>query len=112
MAVTSATCQMVWLKRLLIDFDQQQMGATTMYCDNKATIAMTRNPALHRRTKHIDISYHYVRNLTANGEVELIFCRTNEQVADIMTKALPEAKHDYLQKKLGVCSFEARGSVN
>ena len=48
----------------------------------------------------------------AKGEIALNFCGTNEQVADILTKALPRAKHDYFRLKLGVCDFEARGSVD
>ena len=94
-----------------MDVDQEQKNTTTIYCDNKATIAMTKNPSFHSRTKHIDIRYHYIRSLAANGTVELVFCGTNEQVADIMTKALPEAKHEYFRQKLGVCRFEGSWSV-
>jgi len=82
-----------------------------IFYDNKATIAMTKNRAYHSRTKHIDIRYHFIRSLVAKGEVTLKFCGTNEQVADILTKALPQVKHDYFRLKLGICDFEARGSV-
>lgn len=110
-AVTSAVCQALWLRRLLVDIEHKQTSATSIFCDNKATIAMTKNPSFHSRTKHIDIRYHYVRSLAANGEVELKFCGTNEQLADVLTKALPEVKHNYFRQRLGVCRFEARGSV-
>ena len=112
-AATSATCQAVWLKRLLVDLCPQNLKqeATMIFCDNKATIAMTKNPAHHSRTKHIDIRYHFIRSIVAKGEVTLKFCGTNEQVADILTKALPQVKHDYFRLKLGICDFETRGSV-
>ncbi|GJR77080.1 retrovirus-related pol polyprotein from transposon TNT 1-94 [Tanacetum coccineum] len=64
-AVTSAACQAVWLRRLLNDLHKEQQGSTIILCDNKATIAMTKNPAFHNRTKHIDIRYHFIRTLAA-----------------------------------------------
>lgn len=107
-AVTSTACQALWLQRVLVDIHQKQDGATEMYCYNKATIAMTRNLAFHSRTKHIDIHYHIIRSHTADGELQLKFCPTNEQKADILTKSLSQAKHYYFRKLLGVCMFEAR----
>ena len=72
---------------------------------------MTKNLAFHSRTKHIDFHYHFIRNLVTNGEITLKACDTNEQVADILIKSLPQAKHDYFKLQLGVCNFESRGSV-
>lgn len=110
-AAASAACQTVWLRRLLTDLDNAEQEATTVFCDNKATITMTKNPAFHSRTKHIDIRYHFIRSLVAKGEIALKFCGTKEQAADILTKSLLQAKHNYLRLKLEVCNFEARGSV-
>jgi len=72
---------------------------------------MTKNPAHNSRTKHIDIGYHFIRSLVVKGEIVLKFCGTNEQVADILIKALPRAKHDYFRLTFGVCDFETRRSV-
>nr|GEV32544.1 retrovirus-related Pol polyprotein from transposon TNT 1-94 [Tanacetum cinerariifolium] len=94
-AVESAACQVIWLRRMLVDFNNEQYGPTTIFCDNKATIAMTRNPAFHSRTNHIDIRFHFIRDLTSEGIIELKYCPTNEQVADVFTKTLSQAKHDY-----------------
>ena len=110
-AVASASCQAIWLRRMLVDFHNEQYGPTSIFCDNKATIAMTRNPAFHSRTKHIDIRFHFIRDLTSEGIIELKYCPTNEQVADVFTKALSQAKHDYFRQKLGVCKFRARGCI-
>jgi len=96
---------------MLVDVFYRQEGAIKIFCDNKATIAMTKNPAFHSRTKHIDIRYHFIRDHTARGDIELKFCGTRDQIADVLTKALPQAKHDQFRQKLGVCNFESRGSV-
>ncbi|XP_075077321.1 secreted RxLR effector protein 161-like [Nicotiana tabacum] len=93
-AVTSAVCRAIWLRSLLVDVRHPKEGAMKVFCYNKAMIAMTKNLAFHRRTKHIDIRYHFIRNLTAKGEIELKFCSTKDQIADVLTKALTQAKHD------------------
>ncbi|XP_039159594.1 uncharacterized protein LOC120289129 [Eucalyptus grandis] len=77
------------------------MEATPILCDNKSAIAISKNPVFHRRTKHIDIKYHFIREEQNNEEIELKYCKTEEQVADIFTKALPLAKFETLRKKLG-----------
>lgn len=110
-AVIGAACQAIWLRRLLADILQMQGRATEVFCDNKATIAMTKNLAFHSRTKHIDIRYHFIWKLVAVGEVTLSYCNTNSQVADILTKSLLRAKHEVFRLRTGVTSFEARGSV-
>lgn len=110
-AATSAACQVVWLRRLVADFNQKPVGATEIFCDNRSTIAMTKKPAFHSRTKHIDVRYHYIRSLVFTGEIILKSCDTNEQAADIFTKSLSQAKHEFFRGQLGVCSFESRGSL-
>lgn len=110
-AATSAACQAIWLRRILVDLHQKQEGATDIFCDNRATIAMTKNPAFHGRTKHIDIRLHFIRDLVGNKEIMLKHCSTHEQVADILTKSLPRDKFVYFRSRLGVCNFESRGSV-
>ncbi|GAV87372.1 DUF4219 domain-containing protein [Cephalotus follicularis] len=71
-------------------------------CDSKSAIAIAKNPVQHRKTKHIQIKYHFLREAESNGEISLIHCGTDEQIADIFTKALPKAKFEFLRDKLGV----------
>ena len=92
-AATSSACQAVWLRRILADINQEHEEPTVIYCDNKAAIAMTKNPAYHGRTKHVDIRVHFIRDLVVEGKVVLQYCNTNEQVADVLTKALSRDKH-------------------
>lgn len=110
-ATTAAACQCIWLRRILEDAQQKQHEGTKLYCDNKSTIIMAKNPAFHGRTKHIELRHHFIRELVAKGEIILKFCNTESQVSDIFTKALSGKRHMYLRSLLGVCDFESRGSV-
>ncbi|KAF3658080.1 hypothetical protein FXO37_14598 [Capsicum annuum] len=110
-APTSVPCQAVWLKRLVVDFNQKPAGATEIFCDNRSFIVMTKKPSFHSRTKHINIRYHYIQNLVSTREITLKSCDTNEQAADIFTKSLSQAKHEFFKGQLGVCIFESRESV-
>ncbi|KAL0364919.1 UNVERIFIED_CONTAM: Retrovirus-related Pol polyprotein from transposon TNT 1-94 [Sesamum angustifolium] len=106
-AATSNQC--IWLRRILEDIGEKQEEPTTIYCDNKSAIAITKNPVQHSRTKHIDIKYHSLRETTTRGEIELKYCSTEEQLADIFTKALPRNKFEELRMKIGVCHKHIKG---
>ncbi|GJW69993.1 retrovirus-related pol polyprotein from transposon TNT 1-94 [Tanacetum coccineum] len=75
-AVSISACQAVWLQRMLCDLKQEQEGATLIYCDSSSAIAMTRNPIMHGRTRHIEIKYHYIRELVIGGKMRLDLCRS------------------------------------
>lgn len=77
------------------------------FCDNSSTIKLSKNPILHGRTKHIDIKFHFLRDLVKEGVVELIHCGTSEQMADIMTKPLKLESFLKLRNMLGVQSMKA-----
>lgn len=66
-AATSCTCQVVWLCKLLEELHFQQKRLTPIYCDNSSAINLFKNPVLHGRSKHIDVKYHFLRNLTKDG---------------------------------------------
>lgn len=110
-AAASSACQATWLRRLIADLDQEQNEATEILCDNSSAIAITKNPTMHGRTKHIDIRFHFIRDLVADGLITLKFCSTHEQMADIFTKSLTYDKHVKFRAQLGVCNYESRESV-
>jgi hypothetical protein len=66
----------------------EQVGPTVIYEDNQGCIGMSQNPIMHKRSKHIDIRYRFVRERVASGDVQLVFVETNKQVADLLTKPL------------------------
>ncbi|GJS93227.1 hypothetical protein Tco_0800195 [Tanacetum coccineum] len=67
-----------------------------MYCESKATIAISCNPFQHSRTKHIDVRYHFIKEQVEKGIVELFFVGTEYQLANMFTKALSEDRFKYL----------------
>ncbi|KAL0340068.1 UNVERIFIED_CONTAM: Retrovirus-related Pol polyprotein from transposon RE1 [Sesamum radiatum] len=108
-AAAATSNQAIWLRRILEDIGEKQEEPTTIYCDNKSAIAITKNPVQHSRTKHIDIKYHSLREATTRGEIELKYCSTEEQLADIFTKALPRNKFEELRMKIGVYHKHIKG---
>ena len=78
------------MRKILKDLMQAQDGPTTIYCDNNSTIALSKNHVFHKRKKHIDTKYHFIRELVNNRENNLQHCRSEEQLADIFIKALEQ----------------------
>ncbi|CAL1389085.1 unnamed protein product [Linum trigynum] len=72
-------------------------------CDNNSTIKLSKNPVLHGRSKHFDVRFHFLRELVRDETVELRYCGTKNQVADIMTKGLSLEAFCMLREELGVC---------
>lgn len=109
-SATSCACQAIWLKRVLEKLCGMQNQATTViYCDSRSVIELSKNPVMHGRCKHIDVWFHFLRNLTKTGFVNMMHCGTQEQIADIMTKPLNLDTFLKLRKSLGVC---AKSSIN
>ncbi|GKF33747.1 hypothetical protein Tco_0106947, partial [Tanacetum coccineum] len=76
-----------------------------LYCDNKSAIALSCNNVQHSRSKYIDIRHHFIREKVENGVVELYFVETNYQLVDILTKALPRERFEFLLPRLGMKSL-------
>ena len=83
-----ATCEAIWLKRLLKDLQVEVFDPTTIYCDNLNSLQLAKNPFFHTRTKHIEVHYHFVHERVLSGEVELTYVPTDRQNTDIFTKPL------------------------
>eukprot|EP00253_Pinus_taeda_P016845 PITA_16845 len=97
---TAAAFQVFWMRRMLRSFGQEQAKAIVIFCDNSSAIALSKNSVFHKRTKHIDTGFHYIRELVNNGEIILEHCSTQEQVADILTKPLDQKSFEFLRKRL------------
>ena len=96
MGMTQAAKEILWLRVLLDEIGAFKHIApmATLYGDNQGAIALARNPEYHQRTKHIDIQYHFIRDLVSTEKIHLEFCPSTDMIADIMTKALPQPAHD------------------
>ena len=73
--------------------------------DNKSAMALAKNPVFHGRSKHIDIRYHYIRDIVKKNEIELQFCKSEEQVTDIFTKPLKVELFENFKSMLGIASY-------
>ena len=96
-------CQCIWMRRMLEKIGHLQSKCTTIMCDNSSTIKLSKNLIMHGRSKHINVRFHFLRNLTKKEVVKLVHCGTNDQVADILTKPLKLKVFLKLREKLGVC---------
>ena len=101
-ALSTATQEAVWLRKLLKDFGESQDQATMIMEDNQGTICIAKNPIEHSRTKHIDVRYHYIREALHEKIIELNYCPTEEMIADILTKPLPKGRFEILRDKMGL----------
>lgn len=97
-----AAKETVWLRELLKNLEHEQESASTIYCDNLGAIALTKNPAYHARSKHIDVNHHPIREKVEDMTVELKYIPTTEMTADVLTKGLPGPKHKELTTRMGV----------
>lgn len=93
-AVHEASKEVVWCRRLLNDINIEQDGPTVLFCDNTAAQTLLQNPIFHRRTKHIDIKYHYTRDLIKQRLTNVEHVSSQLQLADILTKPLARERFE------------------
>ena len=70
-ATCSASCEVVWLRKLLSNLFDLQLDSTCIYCDNQICVKLSENPVFHDKLKHIEIKYHYIRDKVQRGAVNL-----------------------------------------
>nr|GFB13203.1 copia protein [Tanacetum cinerariifolium] len=101
----SACCaQVLWMRTQLTDYGFH-FNKILIYCDSKSAIAISCNPVQHSRTKHIAVRYHFIKEHVEKGTIELYFVKTDYQLADLFTKALPADRFNYLVRRLGMRSL-------
>ncbi|KAK6151896.1 hypothetical protein DH2020_014531 [Rehmannia glutinosa] len=100
-AMGSCCAQVLWMRQQLRDYEIEEKEIPIM-CDNTSTIAITQNPVLHSRTKHIDVRYHFIRDHVEKKDITLEYISTDKQLADIFTKPLCESRFEELKHELGL----------
>jgi hypothetical protein len=106
-AASAAACQGVWISRLLGDMIGRTPAKFELLIDNKSAIALCKNPVHHDRSKHIDTKFHHIRDSVEAGQLDVDHVRTEEQLADILTKALGFVRFIELRRLLGVIEVQA-----
>ena len=101
-ATTHAAKEALWLRSLISEVFGDNLDSTTLFSDNQSAIALSKDHQYHARTKHIDIRYHFIRWVIENGSIRLIYCPTDDMLADTLTKSLPSVKAKHFASELGL----------
>jgi hypothetical protein len=78
------------------------MRATAILCDNESCSKMIEDHVFHDKLKHIEIRYHFIRDMVQRGALKLQYISMDEQVVDVMTKPLSRVKFEHFRDKLGI----------
>ncbi|MCO5593727.1 hypothetical protein L7F22_047744 [Adiantum nelumboides] len=106
-ATFTTTVECEWLRRFLgVGLET----AITIYTDSQSALAVARNPVFHAHTKHIEVHYHYVRERLSTGEISLAYVPTQNNLADLFTKALSREKFEAFRKALSLLPFVDRST--
>ena len=99
MAVSDASRECVWLRRILKELGYEQQ-VTVIWEDNQACVGLTRNDIYHERSKHIDLRYHFIREQITAGTITVQYVPTDRMIADVLTKPLARVALQRLRGKL------------
>ena len=97
----SCCSQLLWMKKLLSDYGISQ-DTMVVYCDNSSTINISKNSVQYSKTKHINIRYHFIRDLVERKIVAFEYIPTEHQKANIFTTLLDRSKFETLHQVIGV----------
>jgi hypothetical protein len=105
-AVANAAAECIWLRQLLGELNCAIPKATVVFCDNVSAVYMSSNPIHHKRTKHIELDIHFVRECVQMGDLRVLHVPTAEQFADVMMKGLPTTTFNAFRSGLCVVPIQ------
>ena len=100
MTVSGATQEVIYLRVLLKDLGYEQKKPTLIYQDNQGSVAMLKNAVVSRRTKHIDIRYHYIKDMIKTNQIRLDYIPTDKMITDCFTKIVWKNIINYAKDKI------------
>ena len=101
-SMVDAAREIIWLQNLYNEIGHSQNEVTELFGDNQSAIAIVTNLQYHKRSKHFEIKNHYLRQQIHAEKIKLSYCPTDKMTADILTKALPRARHEQHCQALGL----------
>lgn len=106
-SMASGLCELMWLRILLSELRLFDGGPLQLFCDNQAVIKLIHNPVQHDRTKHIEIDRHFIREKLDEGLLQVGFVRSENQLADVLTKGVSVVSFEKLCSKMGLINIFA-----
>jgi hypothetical protein len=100
--VANAAAELAWIQSLLSELGVTSPHRKVLHCDNIGATYLTSNPLCHARTKHIEIDYHFVRDMVAKKLLDVCFISGKDQLVDVLTKPLPAVRFGMLRSNLNV----------
>jgi hypothetical protein len=101
-AATHCAKQVLWYRSLFEELELYVPKTSTIFTDNQAAVSIAHHPEFYSRTKHIDISLHFLRDLVQNGTLDMVYIKTEDNLADLFTKGLPRIVHQDLTYEVGL----------
>jgi hypothetical protein len=101
MEATHESKEAIWLQRMFLGIGLVQQ-AVRIECDNQSAIFLAKNPTYHSKTKHIDVKYHFVRDMIKEKKVSLMKVETLKNVADALTKSVSTEKFSWCRGSMGI----------
>lgn len=101
-ALYGATREATWVRQLLAELGFRQEQPTTIFEDNNGCIAISQNRRTDERTKHIDVKYHFTREKVEQGTIVVKPCRTDQMIADSLTKPIDTKKYLWCRQAMGL----------
>ena len=101
MAISEACKEAIWLRGLYTELCGDS-SCPTVFSDSQSAIYLTKNPMYHERTKHIDVRFHYIRDVVAEGDLKVCNISTHDNPADMMTKPVPTNKFELCSGLVGI----------
>lgn len=101
-SVVFVTCELKWLKALLLSLGVHHQKIIPLFYDSQYALHIAHNLVFHERTKHIELDYHFIRDVIVEGFIAPSYVSTKTQLADIFTKALGKQQFEFLVFELGI----------
>ena len=103
---THAAKEAVWLRNFVVELQGKKQGPLTMLCDNQGAIMLSKDNKFHSRTKHINLQYHFIREVVDEGKINVKYIPTAKNVTNVFMKSLARPKFEVFIEGLGLGEME------